>query len=83
MTSRNAGSNHPLYGKSGKFLITHIKTGKSFEVTGIYHWAKLKGLNATALLEIANNKPIIKPNGKITFRRQHKGYVCKRIIQEE
>lgn len=80
MTTCNSGKDHPLYGKGGLFLVTHLASGETFEVEGLYHWAKQKGLNATALIEIADMKPIMKPSGNVSYRRQHKGYSCKRII---
>lgn len=83
MTTCNAGTDHPLYGKSGKFLVTNMATGEKFEVVGLYHWAKQRKLNATALIEIADMKPIMKPSGNITYRRQHKGYTCKRIKDQD
>lgn len=83
MTKCNIGKDHPLYGQGGTFLVTNMASGEKWEVIGLYHWAKQRGLSGTALIEIADMKPIMKPSGNITYRRQHKGYTCKRIKPDE
>lgn len=76
---KNSGSDHPQFGKSGKFLLTNLNSGLSIEVVGIYHWAKKNKLNGRTLVEIADSIPCKKPNGKTIIRKQHKGWICKRI----
>jgi hypothetical protein len=75
----NKGISHSQFGKSGKFKLTNLTTNESEEVIGIYFWAKQHNLNGTALVEIADKKPLSKPNGKQAIRKQHKGWLCERV----
>ena len=79
----NAGESHPLFGKSGTFKVTNLKTMESEIVTGIYHWAKKRGLNGTTLIDIADKKlrKVIGKNKKeyMTLINTHKGWICERL----
>lgn len=75
----NKGESHPLFGSGGKFKLTHIKTNHTEEVVGLYFWAKNRGLNGTALVEVADKTHLKRPNNKFTIRKQHRGWLCERI----
>jgi len=78
-TPSNIGIEHPQFGKGGNFKLTNLATNNTEEVTGLYYWAKQHGLNGTTLIEIADKTPLKRPNNKVVFRKQHKGWICERL----
>jgi hypothetical protein len=75
---KNKGPEHPKYGSGKTYKVTNLVTGESEIVNAIYHWAKQRNLNASALVEIASGK-IIKttPGGFPVCRKSHKHFTCQ------